>query len=158
MLGRVLPRSIDNDYRGRKLALWLLGLLALVKLAMGLNCILNGDAVARGADGIPLDTFTPGGARAVVTLFAIWGLSQVILGLLCVLALLRYRAMVPLLFTLLLVEHLGRKAIVHYLPVTTTGSPPAPVINLTLLTVLLVGLALSLWSRASKGEQRPGGS
>jgi hypothetical protein len=74
MLDRLIPRTIDNTYGGRKAALWMLGFLVLVKGAMGANSILNGYGVATKADGIPLDTFTPAGAHAVVTFLALGGL------------------------------------------------------------------------------------
>ena len=66
MLNRLLPRQVDNTYRGYKLALWLFALVVLVKVAMSVNSIFNGHTVASSADGIPLDTFTPAGAQAVV--------------------------------------------------------------------------------------------
>ena len=146
MLDRALPRSLDDTYRGHKLALWLLGLVVFGKIAIGLNSIFNGYSVASTADGIPLDTFTADGARAVVSLFAIWGLSQLLFGLLGVLALVRYRSLVPFMFALLLLEHLSRKAILLFLPVVKTGTPPGSAVNLVFLSLMIVGLALS-WPR-----------
>lgn len=147
MLKRLLPRRIDNTFRGSRLALWLLALLVLMKAAMGLNSILNGRVVASSADGIPLDTFTPDGAQAVVSLFAIWGLSQLFFSLLGLLVLVRYRAMIPLMFALLLAEHLSRKLILHIMPIVKVGTPPGTVVNLVLLALMVIGLALSLWTR-----------
>ena len=120
MLNRILPRQIDNDYRGHKLALWLFGAVIAVKLAISLGTIFNGHEAASSADGIPLDTFTPAGAQAVVSLFAIWGLAQFVICLLCILALARYRAMIPLLFALLLLEYLGKRVILFFQPVVRT--------------------------------------
>jgi hypothetical protein len=145
VIDKLLPRTIDNSYRGKKAALWLLGLLVLVKGAMGTNSIFNGYVVATTADGIPLDTFAPAGARAVIAFLAVWGLSLLIFSLLGVLALVRYRAMVPLVFLVLLLEHGGRKLIFTFLPITAVGSPPAFSINAVLIGLLVVGLALSLW-------------
>ena len=144
MLNKLLPRSIDQTYDGRKLALWLLGLLLLVKGAMGLNSIFNGYTVATTADRIPLDTFAPAGANAVITFLAFWGLSQLIFSMLGVLALVRYRAMVPLVYVLLLVELVGRKLILIAMPIAKVSSPSFP-INTALITLLVIGLALSLW-------------
>jgi hypothetical protein len=84
----------------------------------------------------------------VVALFAIWGLSQLVFSVLDVLALTRYRAMIPSLFVLLLVEHLARKWILFVKPIARTGTPPGPYINLALVVLMIVGLALSLWRRA----------
>jgi hypothetical protein len=149
MLDRLLPRPIDNTYAGPRLAFWLLGFLVLSKGFMGLNCIFNGRFVATTADGIPLDAYDPAGAGAVVSFFALWGLSQVTLSLLGTLALFRYRAAVPAMFALFAFEHLGRKAILWMLPIEKVGSPSGTYVNLGLLAVILVGLGISLRRRPS---------
>lgn len=144
MLNQFLPRNMDNTYHGHRLALRLFALLVFMKVVMSLNSIFNGYIVASSADGIPLDTFTPAGARAVVSLFAAWGLSQLIICLLCILVLARYRAMISFMFALLLLEHLSRRLIFQVMPIVRTGSPPGFFVNLVLLALMVVGLALSL--------------
>jgi len=144
MLDRFLPRQVDNTYRGYKAALWLFALVLFMKIPISLNSIFNGRIVASEADGIPLDTFTPAGAQAVVSLFAAWGLAQLMICLLCILVLARYRALVPFMFLLLLVEHLSRRLIFLVMPVVRTGTPPGPYVNFILFTLMVVGLALSL--------------
>ncbi len=149
-LAGLFPQTIDNIYRGRKVALWLLGLLVLLKGAMGLNCIFNGHHVATTADGMPLNTFSPAGADAVVTFLGVWGWEILLLSLLGVLALVRYRAMVPLMFLLLFVEQAGRKAIFSAMPIAGTGDAPALSINAVFCGVTLLGLVLSLWPRKAR--------
>ena len=158
MLKRLLPQPIDNTYRGHKIALWLLAMLMLMKGGIGLNAIFNGHFVASSADGIPLNTFTPAGEQAVVSLFAIWGLSQVLFCLLSLLTLIRYRAMVSFMFALFLTEHLTRKLIFLFLPIVKTGTPPGTFVNLAILAVMIVGLALSLWNQEKHQENRSAAS
>jgi hypothetical protein len=146
---RLLPQRVDNTYRGYKLALWLFGAVVLMKLAMSLNSISNGYVVASSADGIPLDTFPSAAAQTVVALFAIWGLAHLVICLLCILVLVRYRSMVPLMLALLLLEHLSRKLILQFLPIVRTGTPPGFFINVILLALMIVGLALSLRSQSN---------
>ena len=153
MLGQLLPRRIDNTYRGHRLALWLLAVLVLMKGGIGLGTIFNGYSAATSADGIPLDTFTPAGEQAFVSLFAAWGLSQLMLNLIGLLVLVRYRAMVPFMFALLLLEHLSRKLIFWVLPITRAGTPPGFFINLVLVAVMVVGLVLSLWTQDDLQKQ-----
>src|ERR1019366_7465294 len=93
-----LPQRVDNTYRGYKLALWLFALVVVMKIAMSLNSIFNGYMVASSADGIPLDTFPSSAAQTVVSLFAIWGLAHLMICLLCIFVLARYRSMVPFMF------------------------------------------------------------
>jgi hypothetical protein len=153
-----LPARADNSYRGHKLALGLLAVVVLMKLAIGWNSIFNGPSVLRSADGIPLDTFPPAAARAVVSLFALLGLSHVVIGIVSVLILIRYRALVPVAFGLLLLEHLGKRLVLYLLPIARVGRPPGTAINLVILALIVVGLALSLWRRDSlrrANEQSP---
>lgn len=147
MLDRLLPHRRDGGYRGHRAALWILGLLAFMKLAMGANSIFNGYRVASSADGIPLATFPPEAAQAVVALFAGWGLGQVLLGLLAVVALARDRGLVPLVFALLLVENVGRKAIFYVLPYASAPTTANLVVNGLFIALMVVGLALSLTGR-----------
>ena len=149
MSNRLLPRHADNNYQGRRLALWLFGVVVLLKVIMSLNSIFNGRFVATSADGIPLDTFPPAAAQTVVALFAIWALGQLIICLVCIAVLARYRAMIPLMFALLLLEHLGRKLVLQIIPIVRTGAPPGFVVNLVLLALMVVGLTLSLWSHGN---------
>lgn len=156
MLAPLLPARADNDYRGHKLALWILGLVVLVRIAISFGSIINGYDAATGPDGIPLDTFPQAASQTIVSLFAMLGLSRLLLGLLCILVLLRYRSLVPLMFAVLLIEQLGRQLIVTYLPIPRVGAPPVSVIHLTILALLIAGLALSLWSRPQANPTRTG--
>ncbi len=144
MLNQLLPKRIDNTYRGYTPALWIFSLLMFMRIAISLNSILNGRTVASTADGIPLDTLTPAGAQTVVSLFALLGLSRLVISLLGILALARYRTMVPLLFALLLLEHLSRTLVLQVLPIPRAGTPPGSIVNLVLLVLMIVGLALSV--------------
>ena len=147
-LNQIFPQRIDNTYRGHPLALWLFMPVVVMKTGIALGTIFNGRGAAQGADGIPLDRFGASGAEAVVALFAIWGLSQLVFSVLGVLALTRYRGMIPFMFVLLLIEHLARRWILLVKPIARTGTPPGIYINLVLLVLMIVGLALSLRSRA----------
>jgi hypothetical protein len=147
-LDDLLPRTIDNTYRGHKLALWLFGLVVLAKVGMGLSSIFDGYGMASSADGIPLDTYPPTAVRAIVSILAVLGLSHLVIGALCILVLVRYRGLVPFMFALLLLEHLTRRLILQVMPIARAGRPPTSAVNLALIALMVVGLALSLWRRS----------
>ena len=147
-LNRILPQRIDNTYRGHPLAVWFFIPVVVLKTGIALATIFNGRAAAQSADGIPLDSFGASGAEAVVALFAIWGLAQLVFSVFGVLALTRYRAMIPFLFVLFLLEHLARRWILLVKPIARTGTPPGTYVNLVILVLMIVGLAMSLRSRA----------
>jgi hypothetical protein len=157
MFNQLFPQRVDNTYRGYKLALWLFGLLLFMKLAIGLNSIFNGYSVASSADGIPLDTYTTAGAQTVVSMFALLGLSHVVICLLGILVLIRYRSLIPFMFALLLLDYVGRKLIVYFLPIAKTGTPPGSIVSYVLLALILVGLALSMRNKdaSQSGKRAP---
>jgi hypothetical protein len=147
VIAAFLPRTIDNTYRGHKAALWILGLLVLLKLVMSWNSIVNGRSVATRADGLPLDTYSADAAQTIVAMFGMWAVAHLMICLLCILALVRYRAFVPFLFAWLLVEQLGRKLLLQFIPIIRVGAPPSTAVNLALIALMVAGLALSLWER-----------
>ncbi len=144
MLADLFPRVADNHYRGRRLGLWLFALMPL-KIAMGVNVMLNAPSVAQGADGVPVQTFGAAAGGAFLFMFAAWGLSQLVLGLGCLVVLLRYRSLVPLAFLVLLLEQVGRKLLQLRWPIERVGTPPGGAINAVILGILVVGLVLSVW-------------
>lgn len=155
MLTRLFPQHLDNDYRGHVLAIWLLVPLALSKLLQGASVagLLGTDKsrqVLEGVDHVPVSAFPTEAASQIVFLFAAWGLGVFVLGLLGMVVLLRYRAMIPLLYLLLVIEQVGRQALatIHldrpFVPLTTS---PATLINWGFLVALAIGFLVALFDR-----------
>ena len=147
MLSRIFPSTANFVYTGSRVSLWLLGLVLLLKLAIGLGAIFNGHYAASVADGIPLNSYSPQGTEAFLSLFASLGLSQLVLGVLGLVLLLRYRPLVPLFLLVLLVEHVARKGVSVYLPIARTGGASGGAINWAIFGVMLLAFILSLTNR-----------
>ena len=154
MLQRFLPQRLDNEYRGRKLALWLFGLVVLTKSVQSLSIIFAGSYTAAGADGIPLSTFPSEVAETVLAIFAQQSLWRLTFCLFCLIALFRYRSAVPLMFGMLVVNYLAGQLIFRLVPLPHVGTPPGPTINLVLFSLMVVGLVLSVWPSAKTAEHR----
>lgn len=151
MSGGLFPKRFDNDYRGQRLALALLAPIVLMKAAMGANAFLNTRFVIAIADKIPLDTFSPGAQEATVFMYQAWGLCLFLLSALGVLALIRYRSMVPLMFLILGAENIVRRALhlVDPFSFAQSAGPPSTgaLINYALIAGLIVGFISSLTPR-----------
>lgn len=156
MLDRLLPRRLDNTYRGYRLGIWLFALVVALKTAQSLAAIFGAHSIAISADGLPVDSFPPAAAQTVVALFALRSLWRLLFCLLCVLALVRYRAAIPLLFMVLAVEYAAAELIVRFLPLGRTGTPPGPMVNLVAFGVSVAGLALALARRDAPGAAGAG--
>ncbi len=152
MLERLFPRVIDNTYRGAWIAIWLLVLILLMKLAIAGGSIFNSRQAAGDADGIPLGLLGAQGVEIVISLFVLLALAQLTLALLGVIALIRYRGMISLVYLLLLIEQAGRRLLsaAHPMPrIDTSGAglPIGTIINLAILGAMILGFGLSLMRR-----------
>ncbi len=143
VLNRIFPEHIDNHYRGHKFALWLFYPITFMNVAIALVAIFSKDGGA-SADGIPLDTFGSGGAQTVLAVVALLGLSKLLLGSLFALALFRYRAMIPLMYVLIVVDYLGHKEILLMKPIVRVGTPSGGFVTAALFALSIIGLVLSL--------------
>ena len=144
MLTRILPTRADNSYRGTKIALWLLGALVLLRTIMSVNMIFNGYAVASGPDAIPLNTYPADAARAIVALFGLLGIASLGISIFGIVVLVRYRSLVPLMFVIMLLQHLAGRLRDFLMPIPRTSAVQAGYINLILLTLMVAGFVLSL--------------
>jgi hypothetical protein len=157
MVSRIFPKAFDNTYRGHWAGLWLLVPIVILRLIIGTNSMLNTHDVAMKADAIPLDTFPAAAVAAAVSLFSLLGLYVFVLGLLGVLVLIRYRAMIPFYYVLLLAVQLANRALSLAHPMVHSGGtevgaiPVGSIVTWGLFALLVVGLILSLSGKGYRG-------
>lgn len=148
----ILPKQFDNQFKGYKLALYAFYLLAAVTLLRSQHHLFAADGGAQTIASIPLDTFTTMGSQAVIGVFGLWGLSQLIIGIIYLLVAFRYRAMVPLMYVLMIVEYAFRAI---YFPISksipTTGTAPGALINLPFI-LFAVGMLILIVVGHRKNE------
>jgi hypothetical protein len=144
MTSRIFPKSFDNHYRGNKIALWIFALITFINTGISAVAIFKSDGGAQSADGIPLDTFAPAAAQAVIGVVAFLGLANLLLCVLFILALIRYRSMIPFMYTLAVVQWLAHKGIGLMKPIARTGVTTGHYVTFSLLALTVLGSVLSL--------------
>ncbi len=144
MFQRLFPPAFNNVFPGQKIALWLFYLLTAITLWRSQHHIFAADGGAQSIATIPLDTYVQGGAATVVSVFALWGLAQLSMAFIMLLACIRYKAMIPLLWLFILFEYLGRLCIGMYKPIETIETAPGQTGNVVLPIIALAMLILSL--------------
>lgn len=145
MLKRLFPTQFDNRFCGHSAALWILGLLIALTLVVSLNSILNTAYVAAGADGFPLGAYGPTAGRSVLMLFALDAVGQLVLSLVSLVALIRYRSMVPLIYLMVLGQQLARRFIIQSYAVPRAPIDAiVPYVVYGVIALLALGLVLSL--------------
>jgi len=147
-LSLLLPKKIDNNFLGNKVALWCFYLLTAVTLWRSQHHLFSLDGGAQSIATIPLDTYPQGASLTIVGIFALWGLSQLVIGVIYLLACLRYQAIIPLMYLLGIIEYGVRAFYISSLkPVETAGDAPGALINLPFILLFTLMLALSLWRK-----------
>jgi hypothetical protein len=113
--------------------------------------IFRGWPTVRDADGIPLESYPADAAQNVVTMFAQSSLWRLIVCLLGVVVLVRYRSAVALMFVVFIASYLGAQVLSLWAPLIRVGSPPGTYVNLIGFIVMVVGLVFSLMSSREEG-------
>ena len=154
MLSLLFPPVIDNTYRGQRAGYWLLAPVLFVKIGIALASIVNPRG-ANAADGIDLSSFSAAALREGATTTALLGLLHLAIGLFCVLAMARYRAMTQLIYLWLIVEFVGRRVVLGLYPIDrVSGSSSGSYVNMALAALLVIGFALSLWRSRGVADRR----
>lgn len=144
---RILPAQFGNRFRGHVSALWIFALITTMTLAQSAVHLFTSDGGAQSIAHIPLDTYSGGAAQNLVALYARLGLVQCLMGVLCLVALRRYRAMIPLLYVVLVLGYVAQWGVAHLKPMVTVGVSGASAPAVVLTTLGIVGLVLSLRGR-----------
>ncbi len=143
ILETLLPSRADNSLRGSKIPLYFLILLAAIGLVRSCIHIFSPDGGAGSIAGMDL---SGSGANEVIFAFALWGGEQLIYALLQWVVILRYHALVPLMWLVQILETLARILPGQLKPVTFSHTPPGAYQNYIYLVLAVLMLALALWS------------
>ena len=144
MLSRIFPKLLDNQYRGNKIAVWLFVLLTVMNAGISCVAIFKPDGGAQSADGIPLDTYGPAAAQAVIGVVAFLGLANLLLYIVFIVALIRYRSMIPLMYVLIVLSWLAHKGIGLMKPIVRAGTSSGHYVTWSLFALSVIGLILSV--------------
>ncbi len=159
MLNRLFPKQIDNNYQGSKIAIVILALITIVKMLMGINIggfnpFIPTEYILSHVDGVPLDTYPMEAGQTIISMAQSWGLDMLILSLLSVLIMVRYRSAIPIMFIIYLSENFIRElpSLVKIFDQLLSGIAlsMAAIINISLIALLFVGLILSIYKPRAK--------
>ena len=137
----ILPQKIDNSLKGSKLPFFVFAIYAVISTGRSLIHLLATDGGAGSIAGMDLSVT---GAQGIILAFALWGSSQLILALIQIIVVLRYRALVPLMYCLLIIEILLRQLVGYLKPVSFAHTPPGAIANQIILPLALLMLVMSV--------------
>lgn len=144
MLDTLFPAHASNDYQGHASAKWVFIFLAAVTIIRSLIHMFAPDGGAGSIATIPLDTYTAGGAATVILIFALWGLSQFLMGIVYGVVIWRYQNLIPLMYVLIIAEYIMRIVLGAMKPIQTVSTAPGAVGDYVMVPLALVMLVLAL--------------
>jgi hypothetical protein len=125
-------------------------ILTSITIVRSLIHIFSADGGASSIAGIPLDLFTYEASQAVIFMFAMWGISQLIIGLLYLYALFIKPNLIPLMFLSLTLEYALRLIVGQFKPILTIHTAPGAYANYIAIPLSLILFALSIKKTTSK--------
>ena len=144
MLEKLLPNTIDNQYKGNKIALYFFYLITVVTIVRSCIHMLKDDGGAQSIATIPLDSYSENAAAVVILIFSLWGLSQLLMGIFYAIVAVKYKSLIPLMYVFLFLEYTIRIGLGSMKPIVTTGQAPGGIANLVFPPLTLVLFFLSL--------------
>ena len=144
IINSLLPPIIDNTYQGKAISLIVFIPLTMVTVARSLIHIFSKDGGAQSIATIPLTSYSFEASQAVIKMFALWGLSQLLLAMVFLITILKYRSLLPLMYLIVFIEYIGRHIIMTLLPIETLGNAPGSIINLIIAPIAFILMLLAM--------------
>jgi hypothetical protein len=126
-----------------KLPVYVFKLIAIASTIRSFIHVLAPDGGAGSIAGMDLSAGAPG----IIFAFGLWGSAQLIYAVIQLVVAFRYRALVPFMYVLLMLETLLRELVGHIKPVIFAHRPPGAIGDYAVLPLAALMLVLSLWKR-----------
>lgn len=141
---KLLPAVVDNQFRGIKLSQYAFLLITAATIVRSLIHVFAADGGAQSIATIPLNAYPADAAATVVLMFSLWGLSQLLMGIVYLGVYVKYKSLIPMMYVLMIVEYAMRIVIGQMKPIVTVGTAPGSIGNWIIIPVCAVLLVLSL--------------
>ena len=140
---KLIPETIENKIPSNKFVYYFCWLLVTFNLFRSLEHIFAEDGGAESIAGIPLSSYSDEAANNIVSIFAQWGFSQLVLACMLLLVVLKMKELIPLMLLIIALENILRGAVGLYKPLILGDAPPgavSPIIGLVTLVVLFISI------------------
>ena len=139
----IIPDTIENRIPNNKFVYYFTWLLVAFNFFRSLEHIFNEDGGAESIAGIPLESYSSEAANNIISIFAQWGFSQLVLACILLLVVLKMREFIPLMLLIIALENILRGAVGLYKPLILGDAPPgavSPIIGLVTLAVFFISI------------------
>ena len=140
---KLIPEKIENKIPKNKFVYYFCWLLVGFNFFRSLEHIFAEDGGAESIAGIPLSSYSPEAANNIVSIFAQWGFSQLVLACILLFVVLKIRELIPLMLLIIALENILRVGIGLYKPLIISADPPgalSPLIGLVTLIFFFISI------------------
>ena len=140
---KIIPDTIENRIPNNKFVYYFTWLLVAFNFFRSLEHIFNEDGGAESIAGIPLESYSSEAANNIISIFAQWGFSQLVLACILLLVVLKMREFIPLMLLIIALENILRGAVGLYKPLILGDAPQgavSPIIGLVTFTVFFISI------------------
>ncbi len=140
---KIIPDTIENRIPNNKFVFYFTWLLVAFNFFRSLEHIFNEDGGAESIAGIPLESYSSEATNNIISIFAQWGFSQLVLACILLLVVLKMREFIPLMLLIIALENILRGAVGLYKPLILGDAPPgtvSPIIGLVTLVVFFISI------------------
>ena len=140
---KIIPDTIENRIPNNRFVFYFTWLLVAFNFFRSLEHIFNEDGGAESIAGIPLESYSSEAANNIISIFAQWGFSQLVLACILLLVVLKMREFIPLMLLIIALENILRGAVGLYKPLILGDAPPgavSPIIGLVTLAVFFISI------------------
>jgi len=149
----LFPKIVNNNYKGHKIAKWFLYLYVFRQIGASFVHMFTADGGAQSIASITLDAFSTDAAGAVISMFGMWGMEQLVIGLIIIVILTRYKSLIPAAWLVYSIEFIGRFMMKYITPgVPTTHTPPGVLLDYMFVPLAIIMLIVSVISTKKNME------
>jgi hypothetical protein len=141
VLKKLLPDKAENAYKGYKIAEITFLIITIVTVVRSLIHFLAPDG---GAASIATIDLNVEGGSIIVGIFALWGASQLLMGIVYLIIYFRYKNLIPLMYLFIIIEYAMRILVGIMKPIETVGIAPGAVGNYIIIPLAVAMFFLSI--------------
>ena len=134
----LFPTPVSNTFPGYKVALFVFVLITVMTIVRSGIHIIAPDGGAQSIASIPLNTFSEAASSAIVLIFSLWGLAQLLMGIIYVVVFIKYKSLIPFMYVLIIVEYSVRIILGFFKPIETLSTAPGEIGNFILIPLSIL--------------------
>jgi len=150
LLKNLLPEKAENVYEGYKIAEITFLIITIVTIIRSLIHLIAPDG---GAESIATINLNVEGGNIIVSIFALWGVSQLLMSIVFLVVFFRYKNLIPFMYMLIIIEYMMRIGVGVLKPFETVGIAPGVVGNYIMVPLAVILLLLSILKPNKKNKK-----